>query len=415
MSFIEDFKNRGYFYQCTDLEELTALTNNKKIAGYIGFDCTAKSLHVGNLMQIMLLRLFQQHGHKPIIIIGGGTSKIGDPTGKEQARKILTDEELQQNLAGIKRSLSKFLKFGSNTSDAIILNNAEWLESLGYIEFLKSYGKLFSVNQMIAMDSIRLRLEREQSLTFLEFNYMLLQAYDFYHLNHKHDCLIQFGGSDQWGNIVMGVDLIRKLSKTKAYGLTTPLLTTSSGAKMGKTANGAVWLNEDMLSPYEYYQYWRNCDDSDALKFAKLYAEYTKEELVEFSKLAENDINSAKKQLAFSVTALCHGHEEAIAARDSSIKTFEQGESGDSLPTFIINKERLAAGISIVTLLVETKLASSRSEARRLIEGGGARINNSKVLEENMVVNLTLISNEENKIIKLSAGKKQHVVVKITG
>ncbi len=412
MGFIQEFINRGYHYQCTNLNELTALMETQKIAAYIGFDCTAKSLHVGNLMQVMILRLLQQHGHKPIIIVGGATTKVGDPTGREEARKILTNEELNQNIAGIKKSLAKFIKFGNGLNDAILLDNSEWLESLNYINFLRDYGPLFSVNRMLTMDSVRTRLEREQSLTFLEFNYMLLQAYDFYYLNKKHNCVLEFGGSDQWGNIVMGVDFIRKLTAKEVYGMTTPLLTTSSGVKMGKSLGGAVWLNEEMLSPYDYFQYWRNCEDLDIVKFAKLYSELNDTEIREFEQLAQEDINAAKKQLAFVLTTLCHGKESAEAALQTAIKTFEKGEIDNNLPTIFINRDKLTPGIPAYELFFEAGITDSKSEGRRLIRAGGARVNDQKIQDENMVINSSLMLN--NEIIKLSSGKKKHILIKFS-
>lgn len=410
MTFIQDLKARGYFYQCTGLESLEELMEGKKIAAYVGFDCTAQSLHVGNLMQIMIMRLFQQHGHKPIVIVGGGTSKVGDPSGRDETRKILTDDELNQNIAGIKHSLSKFIKFGNDKSDAIIVNNADWLDSLNYIDFLRDYGRLFSVNRMLTMDSVKLRLEREQPLTFLEFNYMLLQAYDFYHLSKEYDCQLQFGGSDQWGNIVMGTDLCHKLGSKEVYGITTPLLTTSSGAKMGKSASGAVWLNETMLSPYEYYQYWRNCEDLDVVRFAKLYAEFNDEKLEEFEALAISDINEAKKTLAYNLTKLCHGFELASQAMETSRKLFETGEIDENLPTINIERKRLEQGASVSELFLEIGFSSSKSEAKKLIRGGGAKINDIKVVDENMLIDSHLFDKD---IIKVSAGKKRHALIKV--
>lgn len=411
MGFIQDFTECGYFYQCTNLEHLKHLTETTKIAAYVGFDCTAKSLHVGNLMQIMILRLLQQYGHKPIVIVGGATTKIGDPTGRDEARKILTDEELEQNIAGIRKSLAKFISFGNGESDAIIVNNADWLESVKYMDFLRDYGTLFSINRMLTMESVKLRLEREQSLTFLEFNYMLLQAYDFYHLHKKFNCNLQFGGSDQWGNIITGVELIRKLTGNEVYGITTPLLTTSSGAKMGKSATGAVWLNEDMLSPYDYYQYWRNCEDLDVVKFAKLYAEFTANEMQEFKELATTDINAAKKLLAYSLTKLCHGKQAADLASETARKVFEEGEIDDNLATVNIDKERIEAGIAAFELFFAAGLAASKSDSRRLIRGGGAKINDQKIADENMVVNSSMLLDKE--VLKLSTGKKKHLLVRI--
>lgn len=411
MSFIEEFINKGYFHQCTDLDRLTTITKETKIAAYIGFDCTATSLHLGSLMQIMILRLLQQHGHKPIVIIGGGTSKIGDPTWKDEARKILSKEDIAKNAEGIKKSLSKFIKFGEGESDAIMLDNAEWLDSLNYLEFLRDFGIHFSINRMLTMDSVKLRLKREQHLSFLEFNYMLLQAYDFYYLSKYYNCSLQLGGSDQWGNIVMGADLTRKISGKDVFGMTTPLLTTSSGAKMGKTAAGAVWLNEDLLSPYDYYQYWRNCEDADIVRFAKLYSELTQEELNKFESLAAEDINAAKKQLAYELTKLCHSEQAAKSALETAVKIFEEGQIDENLPTVVLEQEVLQAGISAYELFHEAGLASSKSEARKLIRGKGAKINDEVVADENMIINTTFLL--DRNVIKLSAGKKRHILVKV--
>lgn len=410
MSFIKNFIDRGYFYQCTDLENLTKLVEKQKIASYVGFDCTAPSLHVGSLMQIMILRLLQQYGHKPIIVLGGTTSKIGDPTGKDESRKVLTKEELEENTIGIVKSLSKFLKFGDNESDAIILDNSSWLESINYIDFLRNFGKLFSVNRMLTMDSVKLRLERKQPMNFLEFNYMILQAYDFYHLNKSYNCVLQFGGSDQWGNIVTGVDFVKKLASPEVYGITTPLLTTSSGVKMGKSLGGAVWLNEDMLSPYDYYQYWRNTEDADVLKFAKLYCEFDEVELKEFETLTKIDINEAKKKLAHKVTELCHGELAARSVMQTAIKTFEEGEVDLNLPSIFVEKDRLAKGIVAFELFFEAGLVESKSEARRLIRGSGARVNDKKVSDENLLITNKMLL--QDNVIKLSAGKKKHILLK---
>ncbi len=410
MTFFEEFKKRGYFYQCTNEEELGQKTKNGKIVAYIGFDCTAKSLHVGNLMQIMILRLLQQHGHKPIVLIGGATTKIGDPTGKDETRKYLSDEEIESNIAGIKKSLSKFITFGDGPSDAIMVNNSQWLESLGYIEFLRDMGRMFSVNRMLTMDSVKLRLEREQSLTFLEFNYMLLQAYDFYYLNKEYSCDVQLGGSDQWGNIVMGVELVRKASSKESFGLTTPLLTTASGAKMGKSVGGAVWINEEQLSAYDYYQYWRNTEDADVVKFAKLYCEFSDKEVTELEDLAAENINEAKKKLAYVVTSLCHGKDKADAALATAIQVFEKGQVGDDLPTINIDSARIKKGVSCLDLFVETGLAQTKGEARRLVRGMGAKINDQQINDENLVVDDSFAADG---VIKLSAGKKKHALVKV--
>jgi len=412
MTFIEEFTAKGYFHQCTNLERLTNITKETKIAAYIGFDCTATSLHIGSLMQIMILRLLQQHGHKPIIIIGGGTSKIGDPTWKDEARKILSKEDIARNAEGIKKSLSKFIKFGDGESDAIMLDNAEWLDSLNYLDFLRDFGSYFSVNRMLTMDSVKLRLEREQHLSFLEFNYMLLQAYDFYYLSKHYNCSLQLGGSDQWGNIVMGADLIRKISGKEVFGMTTPLLTTASGAKMGKTAAGAVWLNEDLLNPYDYYQYWRNCEDADVIRFANLYSELTKEEFAKFENLANDDINNAKKQLAYKLTRLCHGEQAAKSALETAVKIFEQGQIDENLTTVVLEPEILQAGISAFELFHKAGLSASKSEAKKLIRGKGAKVNDELVEDENIIINTNFLL-DDNKVIKLSAGKKRHVLVKV--
>ena len=411
MTFIEEFINKGYFHQCTDLDRLTAITKGTKIVAYIGFDCTATSLHIGSLMQIMILRLLQRHGHKPIVIIGGGTSKIGDPTWKDEARKILSKEDIAKNVEGINKSLSKFIKFGDGKSDAIMLDNAVWLDSLNYLDFLRDFGSYFSVNRMLTMDSVRLRLERECHLSFLEFNYMLLQAYDFYYLSKHYNCSLQLGGSDQWGNIVMGADLIHKVSGKEVFGMTTPLLTTSSGAKMGKTAAGTVWLNEDLLSPYDYYQYWRNCEDADVIRFAKLYSELTSEELNKFESLVAEDINAAKKQLAYELTKLCHSEQAAKLALETAVRIFEQGGIDENLHTVILAPEILQSGISAYELFHKAGLASSKSEARKLIRGNGAKINGELVVDENMVINTTFLL--DNNVIKLSAGKKRHVLARV--
>jgi tyrosyl-tRNA synthetase len=410
MTFFEEFKKRGYFHQCTNEVRLQQRTKEQKIVAYLGFDCTASSLHVGNLMQVMILRLLQQYGHKPIVLIGGATTKIGDPTGKEEARKYLSDEEIVSNIGGIKRSLSKFIKFGDGESDAIMVNNSDWLEKVGYIEFLREMGRMFSINRMLTMDSVKSRLEREQSLSFLEFNYMLLQAYDFYHLNKEFNCELQLGGSDQWGNIVTGVDLIRKVSGNESLGLTTPLLTTSSGAKMGKSVSGAIWLNEEQLSPYDYYQFWRNTEDNDVAKFARLYCEFSSQELIEFDHMVKHNINEAKKRLAYVATRLCHGENKANKAQETAIRVFEKGEVGDDLPVISIDKERIKMGVACYDLFFESGLASSKGDARRLIRGNGAKINDQQVQDENQIIDESFI---DNGVIKLSSGKKKHVIIKI--
>jgi tyrosyl-tRNA synthetase len=410
-SFIEEFQSRGYFHQSTDLESLIDITSNRSIAGYIGFDATAKSLHVGSLMQIMIMRLFQKHGHRPIVIVGGGTTKVGDPSGKDESRKILSDDDINKNITGIKSVLEKFIKFGDGPNDAIVLNNDQWLNNINYIDFLRDYGRHFSINRMISFDSVKLRLEREQSLSFLEFNYMILQAYDFVELNKRYGCRLQIGGSDQWGNIVNGVELNRRLGREEIFGLTTPLLTTASGAKMGKTAQGAVWLSTDMLSTYEYYQYWRNTEDADVIKFIKLYTELTTEDIDKLSKLSGSELNEAKKILAFEATKLCHGEEEAIKAKDASSKAFEQGNFGDGLPVFEVNRSDLEQGIPAFELLFRAGITTSGGEAKRLIKGAGAKINGITVTLEMEIINLSKL--KEDGTILLSSGKKKHIIVKI--
>lgn len=410
MSFIDEFIERGYYYQATNLDALKELTEKQKIAAYIGFDCTAKTLHVGNLMQIMILRLLQQHGHKPIVLVGGATTKIGDPTGKDEMRKILSEEDLQGNIKGIVKALSKFIKFGDGPSDAMLVNNDDWFSQIGYIEFLQNCGRFISINKMLTMDSVKTRLERDQPLTFLEFNYMLMQGYDFCHLNKHYNCVLQMGGSDQWGNIISGVDLAHKAFGKEVYGMTTPLLTTSSGVKMGKSIGGAVWIDEDMLSPYDYFQYWRNTEDADVVRFAKLYTEWNSEELSEFTKLAEISINESKKKLAHRLTSLCHGETAADSALDTAKLVFEQGGIGGDIAVHEVDLHELSKGIPCYELFFSTGLAESKSEARKLIRGGGARVNDTKIEDENMLVNSSYITGEG---IKLSAGKKKHILVKV--
>ena len=406
MSFIKEFTKRGYFYQATDLEAFTALTEKQKIAAYIGFDCTAKSLHVGNMMQIMILRLLQQHGHKPIVLVGGGTTRIGDPTGKDEMRKMLSDEQIEENIAGIVKSLSKFIRFGDGPSDAILLNNRDWLDNIKYIDFLSEFGRLLSMNKMLSMEAAKSRLDREQPLTFLEFNYMILQGYDFYHLNKTYNCMLELGGSDQWGNIIMGVDLVHKASGKQVFGLTTPLLTTSSGVKMGKTVGGAVWINEEQLSPYDYFQYWRNIEDPDVVRFAWLYAEWNDAEMAEFEKL---DINEAKKKLAYRLTEMCHGVEAADSARDTAKLVFESGGIGGDIPVYEVASDVLSKGIPAFELFFDAGLAESKSDARRVIRGGGARLNDEKIEDEAMLITAAHIVGEG---VKLASGKKRFVLVK---
>lgn len=409
-SFIEEFISRGFLHQSTNLEKLKDITSKEKISAYIGFDLTAKSLHAGNLIQIMILRMLQKHGHKPIIIVGGGTTKIGDPSGKDEARKMLSQDDINENIEGIRSSLSKFLNFGTDSySDAVIINNNDWLNEINYIDFLRDYGSCFSINRMLTMDSVKLRLEREQHLSFLEFNYMLLQAYDFLQLNRKYNCILQLGGSDQWGNIIQGVELIRRIDNKEAFGITTPLLTTSSGAKMGKTAQGALWLDAKLCPPYDYFQYWRNIEDLDVMRFAKLYTEFSDDEFLEFSITVKDNINEAKKKLAFEITKICHGEEEAKKALETSISVFEN--SGiDGLEKKYFSEEEIKKGIVAFELFFQSGMVNSKSEARNLIRGKGAKINDSVINNENDIIN------EEKLIdgyIKLSAGKKKHLLIGI--
>jgi tyrosyl-tRNA synthetase len=410
--FLQSFKERGFFNQITDEEGLKTLMDKECVPAYIGFDCTASSLHVGSLIQIMILRMLQQYGHKPIVIVGGGTTKVGDPSGKDEARKMLTDEDIHNNMLGIKSVISKFVKFGEGPSDAIMVNNADWLDHLNYISFLRDYGRHFSINRMLSFDSVKLRLEREQNLSFLEFNYMILQAYDFVELNKRYNCRLQIGGSDQWGNIVNGVELNRRLGrKDELFGLTTPLLTTSSGAKMGKTASGAVWLSEELLSPYDYYQFWRNTEDQDVIRFIKLFTELPAEEIAKLSSLTGKELNDAKKVLAFEATKLCHGEEKAIDAAETARKLFEEGTAGGALPVYEISKAELEKGIPAYELLARSGLVSSNGEGRRLIRGKGAKINDQTVEDENQTVTLNEMNAEG--VIKLSSGKKNHMLVKV--
>ncbi|MHA1152132.1 MAG: tyrosine--tRNA ligase [Alphaproteobacteria bacterium] len=408
--FLREITGRGYLHQCTDLAGLDALAEKGPIGAYIGFDCTADSLHVGSLVPIMMLRWLQKTGHKPIVLMGGGTTKIGDPSGKDEARQLLSEDQIKANMAGIRHIFDRYLVFGDGPTDAIMIDNAEWLDRLNYVDFLREYGRHFSVNQMLAFDSVKLRLEREHHLSFLEFNYMILQSYDFLEISRRHDCVLQMGGSDQWGNIVSGVDLGRRLDRTSLYGLTSPLITTAAGAKMGKTAQGAVWLNEARLSAYGYWQYWRNVEDADVGRFLRLFTELPEDEIGRLEALEGVEINAAKKRLADEATKLCHGAEAAEAAAETARRTFEEGALGQDLPTIEVPRDRLAQGIPAYELLRESGLTASNGAARRLIEGGGGRINDAAIDSPARAVNLNDLNPDG--LIKLSAGKKRHALVR---
>ena len=408
--FLTEFQKRGYFSQCTDEIGLDGLMSKTKIKAYIGFDCTAPSLHVGSLMQIMCLRLLQKYGHQPIVLLGGGTTLIGDPSGKEETRKILSKREIEKNIKSIENVFKIFLKTNNSKTKPIFVNNYTWLSKLNYINFLREIGKHFTVNKMLTFDSVKLRLEREQSLSYMEFNYMMLQAYDFYELNKRHKCVLQIGGSDQWGNIVNGTDLIRRKEKKQTYGLTTPLLTLSSGVKMGKTEKGAVWLNKKMLSPYDYWQFWRNTDDKDVLNFIKLFTDLDLGEIEELEK-NNKDINKLKILLANKTTAMLHGLKDAKEAELTAQKTFGDKSMGKNLPILKVKKSIILSGLNLLDLVLQTKLANSKSEIRRMIKNNGLKINNEVVADESKIINQNNFDLNNN--MKISHGKKQHVIVKI--
>lgn len=408
--FVRVMVERGYLHQATDLEGLDERLNQGTVAGYIGFDCTAKSLHVGSLVQIMMLRWLQKTGHKPIVLLGGGTTRIGDPTGRDEARKMLDDAAIAENMAGIRQVFDKFVQFGDGGTDAVMVNNADWLDGLGYISFLRDYGRHFSVNRMLTFDSVKLRLEREQPMSFLEFNYMILQAYDFLELSRRQNCLLQMGGSDQWGNIINGVELGRRVDERGLFGLTSPLITLASGQKMGKTAGGAVWLNAEMLSAYDYWQFWRNTADADVGRFLRLFTELPLDEIARLEALGGAEINEAKKILAHEATRMAHGEEAALSAAETARRTFEEGAAGEDLPVIVIPAAELDAGIPAFELFARAGLAPSRKEARRTIQGGGARLNGEKVEDEQQPITTAWLSDGQ---IKLSAGRKRHALVKI--
>ncbi|HEY1612501.1 MAG TPA: tyrosine--tRNA ligase [Rhizomicrobium sp.] len=408
--FLKTFAARGQYYDCTDPATLDTLLTKERLVAYIGFDCTAPSLHIGNLAQIMTLRRFQQAGHRPIVLMGGGTTKVGDPSGKEETRQLLTGEQIEANKQSILKSFSRFLHFGEGPSDAIMADNAEWLDRLEYIPFLREVGRHFSINRMLTMDSVRLRLEREQPLTFLEFNYMILQAYDFMELRRRYDCRLQCGGSDQWGNIVSGIDLARRIDEVQLFGLTSPLITTSSGAKMGKTAAGAVWLNPAMCSPYDYWQYWRNTEDADVGRFLRIFTDLAEDEVARLEQLQGSELNDAKKKLATEATSLCHGPEAAEAAAETARRTFEVGEIAEGLPTTEIARDVLAAGISVASLAHKSGLTASSGEARRYIQSNGMRVNDEVVSDAGAKVDLAALTTSG--VIKMSLGRKKHVLIK---
>jgi tyrosyl-tRNA synthetase len=408
--FLADARARGMVADCTDDQALDALAAERIIPAYIGFDATADSLHVGSLVQIMLLRLLQRHGHKPIVLMGGGTTKVGDPSGKDEQRKLLSVEDIDRNIAGIRRIFDNFLVFGDGPSDAIMVNNADWLDKLEYIPFLRDVGRHFSVNRMLTMDSVKLRLEREQPLSFLEFNYMVLQSYDFVELGRRYDCRMQMGGSDQWGNIVSGVDLNRRLDGRQVFGLTTPLIATASGAKMGKTAAGAVWLNAERLSAYDYWQFWRNTEDADVGRFLRMFTDLKLDEIARLETLKGAEINEAKKILANEATALCHGREAAAQAAETARTTFEQGGVGQSLPTIDVSGAELEKGIAAYDALRRAGLAASNGEARRLIQQGGGYVNDQAIMDANLPI--TLEHKNAEGLIKLSAGRKRHALIR---
>jgi tyrosyl-tRNA synthetase len=408
--FIRVLTERGYLHQCTDIAALDAKARGGMVTGYIGFDATADSLHVGSLVQIMILRRMQQTGHRPIVLMGGGTTKIGDPSGKDEARQLLTDQDIARNIAGIRRIFDRFVSFAGPANAAVMVDNAEWLDQLRYIPFLREVGRHFSVNRMLTMDSVKLRLERDQPLTFLEFNYMVLQSYDFVELAKRYGCALQMGGSDQWGNIVMGAELGRRVGDFELFGLTTPLMTTASGAKMGKTAQGAVWLNADRLPAYDYFQFWRNTEDADVGRFLKLFTDLPMDEITRLEKLQGAEINEAKKVLAFEATRLCHGDEAAAAAAETARKTFEEGQAGGDLPSVPVTMDELQQGLPLYSLMVKVGVSASNGEARRLIEQGGARVNDEVVRDVKFVVRREHLNGD---VIKLSAGRKKHGLARL--
>ncbi len=416
--FVRNLVSRDFYYQATDLDGIDQAAQKGSLCAYIGFDCTASSLHVGSLVQIMLLRRLQQAGGRPIVLLGGGTTKIGDPSDKDKSRPVLSTEQINANKESLKGVFAKFLKFGDGPTDAIIVDNADWLEGLGYIDFLRDVGRFFSINRMIALESVKRRLDREQELTFLEFNYMLLQAYDFLELNQRYGCRLQMGGSDQWGNIVNGRELIHKYKvehngierdDEKAFGFTAPLITTASGGKMGKTADGAVWLNADLRSPYEYWQFWRNCEDADVARFMRLFTDMPLDEIAKYQALEGADINSAKIVLANACTTLLHGAEAAKSAQETAHATFAQGQAGGDLPKVQLNADEMADGVSLMSLFERAGLVASRGEAKRHIKAGALKLNDKPVTDMQTQIGAGDFTGQEN--LKLSVGKKKHALV----
>jgi tyrosyl-tRNA synthetase len=407
--FLNHLNDRGFIAQCSDFDALDESLSKGVVTGYIGYDCTAPSLHAGHLVQILMLRNLQRFGHRPIVVIGGGTTRIGDPSFRDSARPLLDDAAIAKNKEGIKKVFSKFLSFDDGPTGAIMVDNREWLDDLQYVDFLRDVGRHFSVNRMLSFDSVKTRLEREQNLSFLEFNYMIIQAYDFAELARRYDCTLQMGGSDQWGNIVNGIDLGRRMDDAALVGLTSPLLTTASGAKMGKTADGAVWLNEDMLSAYDYWQYWRNCEDADIGKLLRLFTDLPLDEIARLEALDGAELNDAKKVLATEATAMAHGREAAEAAEETARKTFEEGVAASDLPSVDIAADQWAEGLGVLTALVEAGLSKSTGEARRLVQGGGVRINDEAVSDWRATLSDTDL---KDGAAKLSAGKKRHVLIR---
>jgi tyrosyl-tRNA synthetase len=408
--FLQVLADRGFIHQVSEPEALDELARSSRITGYIGFDCTAPSLHVGSLVQIMLLYWMQQTGHRPIALMGGGTTRVGDPSGKDESRRLLTEDAIAENLRGIRAVFAKFLKFGDGPNDAVMANNADWLNKLNYVDFLREVGRHFSVNRMLSFDSVKLRLDRQQELSFLEFNYMILQAYDFVELYQRYECVLQMGGSDQWGNIVNGIDLGRRMHNARLFALTSPLIATSSGAKMGKTAAGAVWLDAGMGSPYEYWQYWRNTDDGDVVRFLKMFTTLPPGEIDRLAALRGQDINDAKKVLATEATALVHGRAEAERAAQTARTTFEEGALAETLPTVEIPAGEIEPGLGVLTAFVRAGLVASTSEARRQIKEGGLRVNDERVGNEKMTLGRPNLTPQG--VIKLSLGRKRHVLLR---